>query len=500
MSLTAAENMTRTRAMLIVSLLLLAALLVRLPNLSRPVSKHHEFMTALILINMESWREGGGGEHFHYIPVLNFQHPGDKYKTGDVYVNKNGDRWYLSLGPGWYILPYFLYQLFHLPAMPGYLRVVNILINLLSVVLFFRLCEQLIPPGSDRRYFRVSIACGLFLFTPGMLWYTGNGYTHTVIVMPMVLSLLLLLLPMLSGPARIRPGRLVMLGLLIILFLYFDWLALFLCFVAICMALNRWKKDKRYGWLALSILLGVLMGITLLWAQFSSIDGTGAVMAYWKARFLFRGIPNQSVAFPRMLFHLLSFHSVTAYLPLLMLLVITYVWLKYKQRLPRVSGEERIFVLLYSWGVLLYNLIFLEWSYEHEFSLMPWSPLLAWLGAKWMVPLLNKRTTHRIMAGYLVATLVQYYFINRPGNISRDGMPYDTFRLSGEHIRNIPPDYRIYAPLEKPAPMIEYYAGRNISIAASYEAARQDMRETGVTRAVWVAQDQYRMKDVIVIK
>jgi hypothetical protein len=48
--------------------------------------------------------------------------------------------------------------------------------------------------------------------------------------------------------------------------------------------------------------------------------------------------------------------------------------------------------------------------------------------------------------------------------------------------------------------MIEYYAGRNISPVPSLEAAWQDMKTSGITRAVWVDQDQYNLKTITVIR
>ena len=493
--------MTKKAAIQVVSIVFLAGILIRLPNFQRPLSKHHEFMNALILINMESWRQGGGGSHFSYVPVMNFQNQGDKYYDSSVYVNRNHDRWYLSLGPGWYMIPYFIYQLLHLPAVPVYLRILNLLSGFLSAILFFRLCEYLVPPGAPRRYLQITLASCLFIFSPAMLWYTGNAYAHTALVLPFVIGFLILVFSMTRGPEKSSKSRLTILFVLILLLIYIDWLVLFVASASCLYLLSKRKPDKFSYWLVAAILGSCATGITLLFFQFASQDGPDAVLAYWKSRFLFRSFANQEVSYPRMAFHLVFFHGLTAYLPQLLLIGACTLWAWYKKIRFTFRDEERFLLLTYGLAVLFYNAVFIEWSYEHEFSLVPWSPVLAYFGGKWVVELSQGRSRIFFFSGcYLVFTVFQYYYINRPGKVSRDGMPYNTFQISGDHIRNIPPDYKIYAAIGKPAPMIEYYAGRNISPVLSLEAARQDMKTSGITRAVWVEQDQYNLKTITVIR
>lgn len=491
--------MTRHKAFFTVLVVFFVSVLVRLPNINRPVSKHHEFITALILINIESWRQGGGGDKFHYIPVMNFQNPGDKDFSKDVYLDSKGDRWYLSLGPGWYILPYFIYELFHLPTIPIYLRALNLLFNLLSVILFFYFCERLLPATISNRYQLIIASCFLFIFTPGTLWYFGNGYVHNVIMLPFLIGALILLFDMFMSAEKIKFSRLFSLGLLIILLMYFDWFIFFASFFSVILCIGKIKYDKKYFWLSGTLVAAAAIGAILIFLQFASYDGADAVMGYWKDRFLFRSITNEKVSFFRMIIHL-SFHSITAFFPLLALLVISLLWSKFKKININFSKNEILFFILFAGAALLYNLVLLEWSYEHEFSILPWSVLFAYVGARLCMPLLTKKNIYPVAAIFFLATITQYYFINRPGKISRDGMPYDTFKLFGEQLKQVPPDYKIFSPLEKPAMMIDYYAGRNITIQPTYEEARKNMQENGIHKAVWVEQNDYRFKKIIIIQ
>lgn len=491
--------MTRRKAFITVLSLFLISIVIRLPNLNRPVSKHHEFMTALVMINIESWRQAGGGNKFHYVPLLNFQNAGDKHFGKSIWADKEGNQWYLSLGPGWYIIPYFIYQILHLPAETIYLRMINLLFNLFSVALFFYFLEQMLPSETENRYQLIISSCLLFMFTPGMQWYLGNGYAHTGIMMPFVIAFLILVLPMFMFPEKIGLVRLFSLAILIVIFVFIDWFIIFLCVATGLSALWKVRSKKRYAWLLGVLFLASATGILLIFLQFASYAGADAVGAYWKARFLIRTVASDSTPFPVMTGYLLI-HLITSYLPLIVLLAAVWLWSRYKKKAVIFSKKEILFFKLYACSLLLYNLILLEWSYEHEFSMLPWSVLLAYIGARLIYSSLNKKNRYILAASFLLVSVSQYYFINRPGNISRDGMAYNTFQIFGEQLRQVPVDYKIFSPLETNAPMIEYYAGRNISIKPSYEEAKRYMHERNITKAVWVEQEKYQLKKIIIIK
>jgi hypothetical protein len=67
---------------------------------------------------------------------------------------------------------------------------------------------------------------------------------------------------------------------------------------------------------------------------------------------------------------------------------------------------------------------------------------------------------------------------------------------SGRFIRQVAPEYKIYSDLEKPAPMIEYYAGRNIFHASSYADAKREMELYGIKKGVWVDQTHYVFRNI----
>ena len=470
--------------------LFVISILVRLPNLGRPLSKHHEFVAATVLINLESWRQAGGAGIFHFTPVTNFQNPGDRSREKGVYIDQAGNQLYLSLGPGMFVLPYLFYECLNLPSKPVYLQALNLTLNLGAVILLFILTDRILPIGQKDRYIVILTVTFLYLFSPGMLWYSGNGYIQTAVMMPLIFIFLLLLLPMLQNPEKIRPLRLGGLATSLLLLIYFDWMGVFLAAVGAVLACGLSMRDSRYWRLVVTLILTALCGALLIFYQFSSYAGYGSVLSYWQSRFLVRGFGNHPASILWMSVHIAS-HLATAFLPILILLTVSLIWLMWKKIPLCLTRMEMIFVGLYGISLLVYNGVFLEWSYEHEFSIIPAAPLLAFLAAKAMaIVVTDLRYRTSLLLLVFAATLAQYYYINRPGAISRDKMAYASYQHFGNELKNVSPDTTIFISIEN-CPMIEYYAGRNLKRVPDLDSAKHYMLRWGVNKAVWIDHDKF---------
>ena len=490
-------GINRKKALCILLTLFVLSILLRLPNLNRPVSKHHEFNTAVVLINIASWRQAGGGGVFHYTPLMNFQNAGDKHFDKGPHIDGKGNHLYLSYGPGWYIIPYIIYQLFNLPVDPIYLQILNLFFNLAMVVMLFFLFEKLVPVENDNRYLIVSAGCCLYMFSPGILWYFGNGYINIDIMMPFIVGALLLLLPMLQSPGNIRAGRLVLLSILIIVLIYLDWFIFFICVIAGIIALFKIKQSKKYIVLLSVLSLAAVTGIAFVFFQFASYAGWHTVANYWQLRFFDRSINKGESSFFKMPV-LIVMHLFTAYFPLLLLSAVGFIMLKLKKTALHFSAQEIFFMRFYIACVLLYNLVLLNWSSEHEFSMIPFGILPAYVAAR-LISKLNPRPIIYLLSLFFILSITQYYYINRPGDISRDGMRYDSFKNLGQILQQVPKDYKIFMNIETD-PMIEYYAGRNLTRATGFEDAKKYMSVWGVSKGVWVEQDNHRFKSMVVIR
>jgi hypothetical protein len=488
----------RTQALGLVLLLFIFSVFIRLPNLNRPISKHYEFNTAVIMINIISWRQGGGGDQFHYTPVMNFQHPGDKLPPNNLFIDKNGNSVYLSFGPGWYLLSYFFYQLFQLPAEPLYLEILNLVFHLLTLFLFYYLLEKLIPSGHPRKYMMITAGCCFMIFSPGALWFLGNGYTNVSIMLPFILGSMLMLLPMLQNSSGITACRLSMLGLLIIILVYIDWYILFLSFLAGIMALLKIRQDKKYGWLFLVICLSVTVGILLIFFQFASYMGRDAVIHYWLSRSYERSFDLAgSTIFKRISF--LFAYFFTSFLPLILLLLTSFLQSWRKKMVPEWSTAEILFLRLLTGSLILYNSFLFNWATDHEYPILPWGILLSFVAARFLGAIKNQEIVGGLLAVFLALSIAQYYWINRPGPLSRDGLAYNSFQKLGESLRQVPPEYTICINLEQ-NPMVEYYAGRNILRAPDSLSVKNLLKELGIKQAVWVSHQGYRLENIQIIQ
>ncbi len=490
--------MTKSRAFVIVLLLFVLSVLLRLPNLNRIVSKHHEFNTAIVLINMQSWRQAGGGFRFHFIPLLNYQNPGDKLPPKAYFsIDSVGNLMYISFGPAWYVIPYFFYELLNLPVKPVYLQIINLFFNLALTLLFFYLLNYVIPAENKNKYPVIICSCFFLIYSPCMLWYLGNGYTNIGIMMPFVITFFFLITSFIIAPKNINTARLLMLFINIIILVYFDWFIITAWPVVTIALLFKLKNNKKYIWPIAVISLAVIAGLTLMFWQFASYAGWHIVSTYWLSRIGDRSIINFHHKILNVIKYILQ-NFMTSYLPVLVLLLISFLILKRKKIILHFSGAEKIFIAIYTASVILYNLVLSEWTSEHEYAIIPWSILFSFVAAKIIIAVFRKQQLTTFIILFFVATMLQYYFINRPGKISREGTPYASFKSFGDSLRQVPADYKIFINM-KYNPMIEFYAGRNLYVVTDYDSALRYMRNWNVSKAVWIAHDNFDFRKIITI-
>ena len=129
----------RNRALILLVGLLL---IVRIPHFNRPLSKHHDFNNAVMLINAASWQQGGGGASFWFTPLMNFQGEQNKLLERGPHIDTNSNHTYISYGPGFFMLPYFVFQALHIPPSPAVLELLNILLGLATMLLLYHLLHN----------------------------------------------------------------------------------------------------------------------------------------------------------------------------------------------------------------------------------------------------------------------------------------------------------------------------------------------------------------------
>ncbi len=474
----------------------LASVVIRTPNLLRPLSKHHEYLPAVVLINAISWKQAGGGHIFNYTPVMNYQNKGDKFLGKDI-VTKDGNIVYLSIGPGWYVLPYFFFIITDLPFSVTGLRILNLLFGLITIMLCISLFSSILSKEYGKRNMVIVSACLVMLFSPAILWYTGNGYTHTSVVLPFAISAMLVLMPMLESASGITYARLLLLFFLLLIGIYVDWFILFIGISTILYSLFKLRKDRRFLLLAAIVAAALICGVALIFWQFASYAGFNETKQYWEGRFqINRSLPGLRKT------GMLMMHFGTAYLPLLIALLLCLATSLRKEKVL-LSGREKPFVVIWGSAIVLYHVSFLNWSFVHEFSVIPAAPFISFLFAKCLSEIsirLESLIVRRIIISVILLGIAQYYYLNPPGETSMNGTRYDTYEVLGRGLSKIDGEHRIFMNMQEVYPMVEYYAGRNLTNAEDTVQAKAFMREWGIKEAVWVEQEGLVLKQILYLK
>ena len=467
--------------------MLLAALIVlRLPSLNRPVSKHHEFNTAVILISAESWEQAGGGKQFWYTPLLNYQGSSNRVLEKGWHIDNKGNHVYLSFGAGWYVLPYFLFKTIHIPFTPLSLQLLNIFIGLVTVLLLYVL---LLKSTVNKNIAFAGTA--LFACLPAPLWYCGIAYVTTAIMLPIVIAILFVWHTLEKTVDNINFKYLESLFLLGIALCYFDWIAVFLLASMALWAMVSAKHDRSYLWVAIIAVLSVAAGILLVLTQFASYLGWEQVLHYWKARFSDRSTDTSEYSAVTMLLLILKNLS-TAYLP--MFLMLPLVWNK------KVFVKENKYPIWPLWAlasVIPYNGIFFNWSAGHEFAWMAFGLFATIAISIYFFPVLTWPRLKKILIAAVVFSLVQYYLINLPGPVNLKGDRYDEQKKLGEWIHNnIDASTPVFINLNNDK-IVEYYSKRTFNSAQSPTEAEAIAAQYHVDKAIWILVENGRVKKVM---
>ena len=439
--------------------LALVLIALRLPAVYRPVSKHHEFNTAVILINAISWKQAGGGSPFYWTPLMNFQGEPNRVLETGPHVDAKGNHVYLSFGPGWYVFPYAVFELLNLPPEPVYLRILSILTGILSFWMLTRLLGKM-GLAENRALWWAFFFCIL----PGPLWYMGTGYINIGIMMPLVLWILMLWNRASAGHP-LSPGWYLQLFIAGIALIYFDWYPVFLFAGLFWWAAFNLPRPTRYTVMVVAVIT-VMAGFLVVLIPFSMYLGTEQVLNYWQLRFGERGIAGKITPDTRQLAFSIILNITSSMLPLLL----AALWIYRKQRVKWSFRHWTVYLLLFT---LMYNIIFLDWSAVHEFAWLPLTLAIALLLAPYLKKNKPIKNEYWLLGISGAAALIIYFLINLPGPKSISGEPYDSYKNAGNFIRTNVPDSTYIFSNASPGKIVEYFSGRTINYAPNIQSAMQ---------------------------
>lgn len=438
----------------------------------------------MVLVGCEGWAAAGGPQTTHFSPLINYNHAGDVYYIEHPQV-KDGKLYYLSFGPGQFVVPYYTGKLLNIPYTPLLLQVINLLVHLLCGWLLYRIVLLLSGNKNDRA---AKWAVLFFFFSAETLWFFGNGYVHESMVMPFFLAGIYYALKIFAGQEMGNSRNTFMLGLVIFAGVFFDWLMLFFAAGVSLMAMYGMlrKKEKQWAIFLVSAIAGLaaLGGIIWLYSSYYGAERFwNLLLNKYGNRNGFAG--DTSVSGTTMIISLAK-HFATGYLPLLLLLTGgLFVFLRKRKDIP---APMKIFLLL-NIPALVYFLAFVSFSAEHDYSVLKFSVLISVLSGFALNSFFVKKNS-QLAAAFIIVALnaALYYYINPPGKKGFNGDDYAIEQRAGLLIKtHAQPDELVTHNMRNANWLaVYYYSKRNSLYMPDADSARRFFEGTPAGKMVFV--------------
>ena len=475
---------------------------VRLPQLNRPLSKHHEFCTAISLRILQIWYDNGIST-YDYNPVMTYANPADKFinnhanATGNM-VDDEGNYYYVSHPPLAYYFPYAMFKLLHIRPAVLPLQVLNMLFQWIAAMfVYFTVCLLSFNRARSYLHFPSLVAYTVYLFLPATLWFQGNVYMSDMAVhLPFVIGVYITL-KMIIRQKFYVPKYIFWYALNLFIMLYTSWLGAFFVFGVVVYSLLHVRDTKGFRVLIwVSVLIGFIT-IRLITYQYSQINGIEAYIHEIFNRYLLRGsVGELHQGFMHfllsyfILFKNIVYNYVVNYLPIYILMA-GFVWVSItKAKLKIVfSGNGYRFLWLSILPIVLMHVVFLHYS-SHDFTV-----LYASLFFSVLVGILYDKvkksgvysiqTINSLVLLTIAVLIAQFYVINLPGAKSIRGEIYSTDETIANNIKAQSKSDEVIFLNEKASPQLVFYTGRNIMQVASKEEAMAFLKKRQIAKGAY---------------
>lgn len=481
----------------------LLSVVVRLPQLNRPLSRHHEFCTAISLRIMQIWYDNGIMK-YHYNPVMTYNRPADKFinnyanQTGKM-MDTEGNYYYVSHPPFAYYAPFALFKLLHVRPDVLPLQLFNLLLHFISALfVYFTVCLLSFNRARSLPYRSALVAYAIYLFMPVTLWFQGNVYMSDMAVHTLFIIGVYTALKMIIRQKFYSFKYFFLYSLVLALMIYTSWLGLFFAFSVFIYSLLHVRGNRGFKVLLWSTTIISLVMLRLIIYQYSQINGPIAYFEEMFSRYLVRGSLAET---DHGLFHFmfdylwliktLLYNYMVSYVVIYAALLLFFFLAMSRKKMKIVFSENGYrFIWLSVTPILLLHVFLLNYS-EHDFTALYaslfFSVLLGILYDKvkksGTVPLKKMRIG---LLAMLLLLVVQYELTNRNVNIEYD-------RQIGAQViaKNTSENQVIFwNNNETLSPQMVFYAQRNIRFATDPKDAQDFLKKTQRTEGVYFSESE----------
>ncbi len=468
----------------------LLSVAVRLPQLNRPLSKHHEFCTAISLRIMQIWYDNGI-EKYNYNPVMTFNNPADKFINNSAnasgkMIDKEGNYYYVSHPPFAYYFPFFLFKLLHIRPDVLPLQIFNLILNFISgLFVYFTVCLLSFSRARNLPYRPGVVAFIIYTFLPVTLWFQGNVYMSDMAVHLLFIIGVYTALKMIIRQKFYSPKYIFFYTLVLALMIYTSWLGVFFAFGVLVYSLLHVRDIKGFKVLIWSTILVTLVMLRIIVYQYSQINGLRAYVEEMLNRYLIRGSlaeTNQGL-FHFMFSYLWYFktllYNYLMHYNIVYIIILIFIWLTIRTKKMKIVFSENgyRFIWLSVTPVLLMHFFFLNYS-VHDFTVLYaslfFSVLLGILYDKVKKSgVVSVRKMHIGLVVVLAAMAGEYYFMNPFWTTKR----LENDKIIGLGIKELAEKDAVLFTNADIDPQIIFYAGRNIQYAKDHYDAKRFLQE-----------------------
>lgn len=454
------------------------SILIRLPNINRPLSKHHEFVTAISLQVINIWQMDGAAK-YNFNPVMTYPGTANKYinkyaSTTGKMVDVKGNYYYVSHPPFAYILPYLVFQLLHAKATVIAIEVFHLVINFISALfIYLIICNLQFRKPFEKINWSGICGFSVYLFSAGVLWFQCNTYMSDMLVHLFFLAASYYFLQI-SANEKAIIKYLFFYAVSLFLMIYTSWLGIFFAVSIILYSVIILRK-RIFSVINLITAFVSILAITLFIYQYSLINGLGNYRDQMSDRLKTRSGWSESSSlfaevknFINALLTILKNYG-TSYLPFILLLGFFIYWLAEKRQLTlKISRRNFLFAWVSILPIVLLHAFLLDYS-GHDFVSLYGSLFLSVAIALAFErvrknKLLSNTTLRLLLFLSIFSSVVIYYYINRPGKFSLKGDEYSVSKQLGLEIKNTASYDAVVFTIgtAEMDPQLMYYAERNI--------------------------------------
>jgi len=474
----------------------LISVVVRLPELNRPLSKHHEFCTAISLRIMQIWYDNGI-EKYGFNPVMTFNNPADKYINNSAnasgkMVDSSGNYYYVSHPPFAYYFPFAIFKVLHIRPDVMPLQILNLVFHFISgLFVYFMVCLLSFNRARSLPYRPAVVAFVVYTFLPVTLWFQGNVYMSDMAVHLLFIIGVYTALKMIIREKFYSPKYIFLYTVCLALMLYTSWLGVFFATGVVIYSLLRLHTNKGFNVLLWVTVITSIVMLRLITYQYSQINGVEAYLSEMFNHYIQRGSLEGT---DKGLFHFmfsylwliktLLYNYIIHYI-VVYIIIGLFMYLAASQKKLKIVFSENgyKFIWLSVLPVLLLHFFFLNYSVQ-DFTVLYaslfFSVLLGILYDK--VKKSGAVPIRALQVGLVVTVMIfigQYYLMNyRIDTLFAQSVGRDIIT------KNSTKDDVIFWPEEQVEPQLVFYAQRNIKYVKTPDDAKAFLINHGLKQGV----------------